>query len=170
MKHSAASTTPRYHFPLLLAAVGHSTVSTPNTKGTLSVDPSVARNSLRLSIRHWAQFFSGRPSPGFSPPAIFPNITRRVGRSLCVRCTAPAKRRRRLRMVVSALSQCAFLRAVAYDMRWSERCQRWKSMIRRGNLYCAVRSSDVLFAKGSTLHTRTAGSASPRPSTFTPSE
>ena len=30
MKHSAASTTPRYHFPPFLAAVGHSTVSMPN--------------------------------------------------------------------------------------------------------------------------------------------
>ena len=31
MKHSAASTNPRYHCPPFLADVGHSTVSTPNT-------------------------------------------------------------------------------------------------------------------------------------------
>ena len=86
MKHSAASTTPRHQFPPFLAAVGHSTVSTLNTKGTLS-----ARNTLRSSARHWAQFFSGRIGPGFSPPAIVPNITRRVSRSLCVRCTPPGK-------------------------------------------------------------------------------
>ena len=102
-----------HHFPPFLAAVGHSTVSTPNTTGTLSVDPSVARNTLRSSTKHWAQLFSGRSGPGFSPSAIVPNITRRVSRSLCVRCTPPANRRRRLRMVVSTLSHLAFLRALA---------------------------------------------------------
>ena len=79
-------TTPRYHAPPFLAAAGHSTVSTSNTKVTLYVDLSVARNTLRLSTRHWAQFFAGRPGPGFSRPAIVPNITRRVSHSLCVRC------------------------------------------------------------------------------------
>ena len=86
MKRSAASTAPRYHFPPFLAALGHSTVSTPNTNGTLSVDHSVARITLRSSIRHWAQLFACRPGPGFSRPAIVPNITRRVSHSLCVRC------------------------------------------------------------------------------------
>ena len=57
---------------------------------------------------------------------------------MVVRCTAPAKRRRRLRMVVSTLSRCAFLRALAYNMRWSVRCRRWKPMIRRKSLWCAV--------------------------------
>ena len=66
-------------------------------------------------------------------------ITRRVSLSLCVRSTAPANRRRRLRMVVSTLS-CALLRALAYGMRWSVRCRRWKPMIRRRNLWCAIRS------------------------------
>ena len=129
MKHSAVSTTPRYHFQPFLAAVGHSTVSTLNAKGTLCVDASVARNTLRSSTRHWARFFSGRPGPGF-PPAIVPNIVRRVSGSLCVRCTAHAKRRRRLQMVVSTLSRCAFVRALAYDMRWSVRGRRWKPMVR----------------------------------------
>ena len=115
MKHSAASTTLRYHFPPCLAAVGHSTVSTPNTKGTLSVDPSVARNHVRSSTRHWGQIFSGRPGPGFAPPAIVPIIPRGVGRPLFFRRTAPANRRRLLRMVVSTLSHCAFFRVLAYD-------------------------------------------------------
>ena len=44
----------------------HSTVSTPNTLVTLSVDPSVARNTLRLSTRHWAQFFLVGLVPDFS--------------------------------------------------------------------------------------------------------
>ena len=126
------------------------------------MDPSVARNTLRSSTRHWAQFFSGRPGPGFSPPAIVPNVIRRISRSLCLRCTPPAKGRRRLRMLVSTLSHCAFVRALAYDMRWSVRCRQWKPMIRRRNLWCAVRSSDSS-CRGSTLRTRTAGFLSPRP-------
>ena len=70
------------------------------------MNPSVARNTPRSSTRQQAQFFSGRRGPGFSPPAIVPNVTRRVSRSLCVRCTTPAKRRRRLRVIVSTLSPC----------------------------------------------------------------
>ena len=157
MKHSAASTTPQNHFPPFFAAVGHSTVSTANTKGTLSVDPSVARNTLRFSRRHWAQFFSGRPGPGFSPPAIVPNITRRVSRSLCVRCTPPAKRRRPLRIIVSTLSHCALLRALAYDMRWSVRCRRWKPMIRWKNCVVPFAAQRSAPCRGATLHTRSAG-------------
>ena len=42
MKRSAPSATPRHHFPLFLASLGHNTASTPNSKGELSVDPSVA--------------------------------------------------------------------------------------------------------------------------------
>ena len=96
MKCSAASTTPRYHFPLFFAALGHHTVSTPNSKRELSVDTSVVWNTL-MSARHWPQFFSGRPRSDFSPLAIVPNITRCVSRSSVVRCTPPAKRRRRLK-------------------------------------------------------------------------
>ena len=92
-----------------------------------------------LSTRHWAQFFSGRPRPGLTPPAIASNIRRWVSRSLVVRCTAPANRRRRLRIVVSTLSHCAFLRALAYDIRWSVRYRRWKPMNLR-RLWGAVRS------------------------------
>ena len=40
MKQSAASTIPRCHFLLFLAALAHNNVSTPNRKGELSVDPA----------------------------------------------------------------------------------------------------------------------------------
>ena len=52
MKQSAASTIPQCHFPLFSAALGHTTVSTrtANGKGELSVDPSVARQTLRLLV------------------------------------------------------------------------------------------------------------------------
>ena len=33
-------------------------------------------------MRHWVHFVSGRSGPGFSPPAIVPNVTRRVSRAL----------------------------------------------------------------------------------------
>ena len=39
------------------SALGHSTVSTFNSEGEISVDPSVALNTLMSSARHWAQFF-----------------------------------------------------------------------------------------------------------------
>ena len=81
----------QYHFPPVLAAVGHSTVCTPNTNDTLSVDLSVARNTLRLFTRHWAKFVSGRPGLGFSPPAIVPNITQRISLSLCCPLYGPRK-------------------------------------------------------------------------------
>ena len=55
------------------------------------MDLSVDQNTLRSSTRHWAQFFSGRPGPGFSPPTIVPNITRRVSRSLCVLARSPSR-------------------------------------------------------------------------------
>ena len=48
-------------------------------------------------------------------------------------------------MVVSTLSHCAFLRALAYDMRWPVRCRRWKPIVRRRRLWCAVRSSAKCF-------------------------
>ena len=110
MKRSAASTIPRRKFPLIginLAALGHGTVPTPNSKEELSVDPSIASNTLMSSARLWAQYSSAQPRPGLTPRAIVPNVKRWVGRSLLIRCTAPAKRRRRLQLVVSTLSHCA---------------------------------------------------------------
>ena len=48
MNRSAASWTSRYHLPSFFAATCHSAVSTPNTNGECSVDPSVARNTLEV--------------------------------------------------------------------------------------------------------------------------
>ena len=141
MNPPAVSTTFRHHSSRFFAALGHNTVSTVNSKGELFVDPSVAFNTLMLSARHWTRFVSGRPRPGFSPPANVPNITRSVSRSLVVCCTPPAKSRRRLRKVVSTLSHYAFLRALSYDMRWSMRCRRRKPMTRRRRLWHPVQSS-----------------------------
>ena len=116
MKRSTASTIPRYQFPLFLAALGHIAQSLLRTvkKGSYPWTPcSVASDTLMMSsTRHWAQFFFDRPRPGFTPPAIVPNFTRWVSRSLVVRCTAPAKRRRRLRIGVSTLSHCAFFESL----------------------------------------------------------
>ena len=42
MKQSTASTSPKHHFPLFLDALGRKTVSTPSSKGELSVNLSVA--------------------------------------------------------------------------------------------------------------------------------
>ena len=56
MNRSAAWMTPRYHFPVIFL-VGHSTVSTTNTKEECPVDPAVARTSLfiRSSTMHLCQ-------------------------------------------------------------------------------------------------------------------
>ena len=139
MKQSAASTTHRIHVPLFSPSLGDK--SAPNGLKKLPVEPSVTWKTLRSPTRYWAEVFSGGPGPGFSPPVVVPSITRRFSRSLVVRCTTPAKRRRHLCMVVSTLSNSAFLRALAYDMRWSVRCRRRKPMIRRTSLWCAVRGS-----------------------------
>ena len=48
IKRPAASTTPRYQFPPFLADLDHSALFTPNSKGGLSVDPSVALNAYAL--------------------------------------------------------------------------------------------------------------------------
>ena len=93
------------------------------------------------STGHRAQLFLGRPGPRFSPPAIVPNIIRRVSSSGFARCTAPEKSRRRLRIVALPPSHCALLRAFAYDMRWSVRCRRWKPVVQRRSLRYALWSS-----------------------------
>ena len=97
------------------------------------MDPSLALNTLMSS---------GLPSPGFSPPAVVPKIhpmgQPRIGRPLY----GPAKSRRLFRMLVSMLSHYAFLRTLAYDMRWSVRCRRWNPMIRSRRLWCAVSSAE----------------------------
>ena len=120
----------RYHFPASFAAVDHSPVSTPSTKGDCSVDPSVARNSPEVFdyCMHLCQVLCP-PGLGFSPPAIVSNTTRLSNRSLLCRATAPAKKSRRLRMVVSMLRQRVILRAFAHErVVWSVRSRRWKPM------------------------------------------
>lgn len=101
MQNSAASTTRRYQVPLVLAAVGHSTVSTQRSEGGLCVDLSMAGNAFSIEVVyyywHWAQLRSGRPGDaGFSPPAIAPNVARWDSHTqfVFVRCRVPAKRRR----------------------------------------------------------------------------
>ena len=86
-----------------------------NTNEQCSVDPSVARNTLRPSTRHLCQVY-GRP-PGLrpSPPVIVANMTPLGNRPLLCRATAPAKRSHHLRMVVSMLSHCVLLSAFAYE-------------------------------------------------------
>ena len=115
MNRADALRTPRYHSPAFFAAVGHSAVSAPNTKGECSGGPLVARNPLRSSTMHICQVLNCPPGLGFSPSAIVPNITRLCNDSLLCRATAPAKRSRRLRMVVSMFSQRVILRALAYE-------------------------------------------------------
>ena len=170
MKQSAASTIPQYHLPPFLAAVGHNTVCTPNNKGGLPVDPSVARSTLRSSPRHWAQLFFWSAWSRILSNSFRSNITGRVSGSLFVYCTASAKRRCRVQMLVSKVSHCAFLRALAYDMKLSVRCRRWKPMIRRRN-WGGVRFGAQRSALGreSTSHTCTAGSPSPLPLACAPS-
>ena len=110
MKRSAAWRTPRYHMPAFLAAIVHTSASTPKNNTECSVDPSVASNALRSSSRHLCQLFGCPPGLRPCPQVIFPSITR-LGDcpSLC-RVTAPAKNRR-LQMVVSMVSHRVFLRA-----------------------------------------------------------
>ena len=75
---------PPVPLPRLFTAVGHSAASTPNTEGERSLDPSVARNSVRSSTTHLCQVLNCPPGLGFSPPAIVPNTTRLENRSLCL--------------------------------------------------------------------------------------
>ena len=100
------------------------------------------------STRYQAHVFPLRPGPGLSPPAIVTNTTRRVSRSGFARCTTPANSRRRLRIVVSALSHRAFLRALAQDKRLPVRCSRWKPIIRtKKQAVPTVEHSEVLHAE-----------------------
>lgn len=79
VKQSAALTIPWYHFPAVLAAEGHSTVSTPNSKERGGF------GRLPLGFKQ-LDVFLGRPSRGFSQPAIVPNIIRRVRVNLSEEC------------------------------------------------------------------------------------
>ena len=70
-------------------------LSTPKIKGERSVDPTVARSSLRSSTMHLCKLLNCPPGLRFSPPAIVPNIARLDNRLLRYRATAPVKKSRR---------------------------------------------------------------------------
>ena len=91
MKRSAASTTPRHRSPAFLTSVGPNSVSTPNDEAVLSVDPSVARNTLKSSASNWTQFRPNRPGLRFSPSVIVPNSIRLVNRSFIFPLYGPRK-------------------------------------------------------------------------------
>ena len=85
---------------------------------------------LRLCI--YANSLNRPPGLGFSPPAIVPNISRVVNRSLLCLATAAATKSRRLRMFVSTLSQRVILRALAHErVVWSVRSRRSNPMTRK---------------------------------------
>lgn len=81
-------------------------------------------------------------------------------------CCGPRKEyRRRSRMLISALSHCAFFRASAYAMRWPARCRGWESMI-PWSWWCVVRRT--VPSLKSTVHTRRVAHPSPRSSACGP--
>ena len=86
-------------------------LSTPNVSRLSTVEPSVAPNAWKSSLRQSIQFCSGRPLPGSSPPTSFPFISRFGRRPAGCLVMAPANRSRRCRMVASTLWHPVFLRA-----------------------------------------------------------
>ena len=82
MNRLGSSRTPRYLFPAFFAAaaVDHSAVSTPNTKGKGSVNPSVARKAPRSSTLHLSMLNLTLPArsrvlPASRRPEQYPIIT-----------------------------------------------------------------------------------------------
>ena len=72
-------------------SVGHSAVSTSNTKGASYVDLSVAPSSLRSSTMNLCNVFNRQPGLVFCRTAIVAKMTRLGNRSL-LPCHAPAKK------------------------------------------------------------------------------
>lgn len=70
--------TPLYHRARLSfwAAVVHRTIAIPNVARFSSMDPLAAPKAFRSSIGHFSQSCTGRPVPGSSCPATFPNMNR----------------------------------------------------------------------------------------------
>ena len=91
--------------PPSYAATVHTSASIPKTNLECSVDPSVASNALRSSSRPLCQLFGYRPGLRPSPRVIFPSMTRLGNRPSFCRASAPAKKSRRLRMII-ALASC----------------------------------------------------------------
>ena len=73
MNFSAPCNTPLcYGAPSsIFAARVHTALSTPNVSRLSTVEPSVAQNAWKSSLRHSIQFCSGRPLPGSSPRRVF---------------------------------------------------------------------------------------------------
>ena len=86
-------------------------LSTPNVSRLSTVEPSVAPNAWKSSLRQSIQFCSGRPLPGSSPPTNFPSISRFGRRPAGCLAMAPTNRSRRCQMVASTLWYPVFLRA-----------------------------------------------------------
>ena len=154
---------------LLSRPLGHNTVSLLRTAEGSSVDPSVARKTLRSSARHWAQFFSGRPGPGFSPPQPSPQH-HPAGQTLIGRpLYAPRKEEVGVSLAdgcLNALALCLFEGLGVRREGVRALSALWKPMIRRRrSLWCAVRSSakSAPLTKSSRHAPRTAESPSPRP-------
>ena len=122
---------PDTTLPAFSAAWTHSTVSALTCRGESSVEssvePSVDRRTARSSLRVLRQSFSGPPGPGIFQPSICANIARLYNRPLFSRTVVPAKKSRRLWMIVSMLLRFVFLRALAYKRlvlsarRWAPR-------------------------------------------------
>eukprot|EP00752_Nemacystus_decipiens_P002428 g2287.t1 len=93
------------HHQLLLRVIGHRRKRGTHRQLSYAQALKRAPNTLRSSFRHVSQFCSGLPFPGFSPPLNSPNISRFGSRLSGCRATAPAKSRRRCRMVASTLWQ-----------------------------------------------------------------
>ena len=95
----------------IFAARVHTTLPTLNVSRLSTVEPSVAPNAWKSSLRQSIQFCSGRPLAGSSPPTSFPSISRFGRRPAGCLAMAPANRGRRCRMVASTLWHPAFLKA-----------------------------------------------------------
>ena len=106
MNFSAPCNTPLCHGvpSSIFAARVHTALSTPNVSRLSTVEPSVAPNAWKSSLRQSIQFCSGCPLPRSSPPTSFPSISRFGRRPAGCLAMSPANRSRRCRMVASTLT------------------------------------------------------------------
>ena len=113
MNFSAPCNTPLCHGApsSIFAARVHTALPTPSVSRLSTVEPSVAQNAWKCSLRQSIQFCSGRPLPGSSPPTSFPSISRFGRRPAGCLAMAPANKSRRCRTVASTLWHPVFLRA-----------------------------------------------------------
>ena len=113
MNFSTPCNTPLCHGTpsSIFAARVHTALSPPNVSRLFTVEPSVAPNAWKSSLRQSSQFSSGRPLSGSYPPTSFPSISRFGKRPAGCLAMASANRSRRWRMVASTLWHPVFLRA-----------------------------------------------------------